>query len=101
MTTHESAALPLDVIVGRKIFAENGQSVGRLEECRGEQRGTKLVITEYVIGVAGLLERLGLGVRLVLGRHKGRGFLARWDQLDISDPDCLRLTCAIGELRRL
>jgi hypothetical protein len=58
------------------------------------------VICECVIGVAGLLERLGLGLRLVVGRKRG-GFIARWDQLDLTNPDRPRLLCPVEELRRL
>ena len=58
------------------------------------------MITEYVIGVAGLSERLGLGIKLLLGRKRG-GYLARWDQIDLSDPDHPRLTCSVEELREL
>lgn len=29
------------------------------------------------------------------------GHVARWDQLDISDPDRPRLTCAVEDLRQV
>ena len=45
-------------------------------------------------------ERLGVGVRLVLGVKGVDGFVARWDQLDLSNPDPLTLTCPVGDLRR-
>ena len=73
--------------------------IGRLEEVRVEAKGRRYTVTEYLIGPAGLLERLGLGVRYLLGR-KGSGYRARWDQLDISDPEHPRLTCSLGELTR-
>lgn len=89
----------LDRLLGRQVLAPNNQRVGRLEEFRVEKRGTGFVITEYVIGVAGLVERLGVGVRLLFGKSGG-GYTARWDQLDISDPMHLRLTCPVSELRK-
>jgi len=92
--------LRLDRLLGRRVLAANNRSVGRLEEFRTEQHGTGFVVTEYVIGAAGLLERLGLGVKLLFGR-KRTGYVARWDQLDISDPGRPRLTCRAEELRRL
>jgi hypothetical protein len=55
---------------------------------------------EYVIGAAGLMERLGVGFKLLFGKA-GAGYVARWDQLDISDPERPRLTCGVEELRRL
>jgi hypothetical protein len=90
----------LDRLLGRRVLAANNQPVGRLEECRADRRGSGYAITEFVIGVAGLFERLGVGAKLLFGR-RGGGYIARWDQLDLSDPDHPRLTCAVEELRTL
>jgi hypothetical protein len=95
-----SAALRLDRLLGREVYTANNRRLGRLEEFRAEKRGTEWVVTEYVIGSAGLVERLGLGARLILGLKPEGGYLARWDQLDLGDPRRPRLTCAVGELRR-
>ncbi len=93
--------LRLDRLLGRRVFGRNNQSIGRIEEFRAEKHGTGCVLTGYVIGRAGLFERLGVGVRLILGRRAGGGYLARWDQVDISDPDRPRLTCRVEELQKL
>jgi hypothetical protein len=90
----------LDRLLGRKVLDRAGHRVGRLEEFRAEPRGPRLVVTEYVIGAGGLLERLGIAVKLVIGRRAG-GFVAKWDQLDLSDETRPRLTCAVSDLRRL
>jgi hypothetical protein len=74
--------------------------LGRLEEFRAERRGTEWVVTEYVIGAAGLVERLGLGVRLILGMTRPSGYVARWDQMDLSNPDRLRISCSVSDLRQ-
>jgi hypothetical protein len=92
--------LHLDRLLGRPVLAGNNQRVGRLEEFRAETRGTELVITDYVIGVAGLSERLGLGFKLLFGMKRS-GYVARWDQIDISDPKYPRLTCPVDQLRKL
>ena len=107
MTTpaHDSAddvkagEVRLDRLLGRQVLGPNNQHIGRLEEFRAERRGNGLVITEYVIGVAGLAERLGVAVKLLFGKSVG-GYTARWDQLDISDPVRPRLTCPASELRK-
>jgi hypothetical protein len=88
----------LDRLLGRPVLAKNNRTVGRLEEFRAERRGDSWVITDYVIGEAGLLERLNLGVKLLFGSKRG-GYLARWDQMDISEPDRPRLLCSPDELR--
>jgi hypothetical protein len=90
----------LDQLVGRRVLAKNSRPAGRLEEFRAELRGQGCVITGFVIGAAGLFERLGIGVKLLLGRVPG-GYVARWDQLDLTDPHVPRLTCAIEELERI
>ena len=90
----------LDHLIGREVYTADQQRLGRLEEFRDEQRGSTLVITEYLIGSAGLFERLGLGVRLLLGLERGGGYVARWDQLDLSRPERPTLTCAVDDLRR-
>ena len=89
----------LDRLVGRQVLAPNNQPVGRLEEFRAEKHGSGLLVNEYVIGRAGLLERLGFAVKLLVGKAGG-GYVARWDQLDISDPMRPRLTCPASELRK-
>jgi hypothetical protein len=90
----------LDRLLGREVLGGKNQRVGRLEECRVEQQGKSYVVTAYVIGVAGLWERLGVGFNALFGRHGG-GYVARWDQVDISDPDHPRLTCRVEDLGRL
>jgi len=89
----------LDQLLGRPVLAGNNQTIGRLEEFRLDDERKAPEIVEYVIGVAGLAERLGVGVGLLFGRP-GRGYIARWDQLDVSDPQHPRLTCSINDLRR-
>jgi hypothetical protein len=91
--------LPVDRLLGRLVLARNNQPVGRLEDFRLEKQGRDWVVIEYVLGAAGLFERLGIGLKLLFGKQGG-GYIARWDQLDITDPDHPRLTCGVQELRR-
>ena len=92
--------LRLDRLVGREVYTADQRRLGRLEEFRAERRGTSWIITEYVIGAAGLMERLGLGARLIAGIKRPTGYIARWDQLDLSNPDRPTLTCAADSLQR-
>lgn len=89
----------VDRLLGRRVLARNNQSVGRLEEVRTERKGSGLIVTEYLIGASGLLERLGIGVKLLFGQRPS-SYVARWDQMDLSDPERPRLRCAIEDLRR-
>jgi hypothetical protein len=90
----------LDRLLGREVLTANNRRLGRLEEFRAERRGAEWVVTEYVIGVAGLLKRMGLATRLILGIGRARGYTARWDQLDLTNPKRPRLSCAVDDLRR-
>lgn len=92
-----SAELRLDRLLGREVLAGNNRRVGRIEEVRATVRGGDCEIDAYVLGVAGLLERLGLGVKMLVGM-RGEGYVARWDQIDLTDPDHPRLTCPVEEL---
>jgi hypothetical protein len=89
----------LDQLLGREVLAGNNRPVGRLEEFRAADGGG-YEITACVIGVSGLFERLGVGVKALFGK-RGGGYVARWDQIDLSDPDHPRLTCAVEELDEL
>jgi hypothetical protein len=88
----------LELLLGRPVLAANGRSIGRIEEVRAEKHGTGYVVSEYHIGPAALLERLSLTLRLPWA---ARGYVASWDQLDVSDAERIRLTCDVAQLRRV
>ncbi len=92
--------LRLDRLLGREVLTANHRRLGRVEEFRAERRGADWIVTEYIIGAAGMVERLGLAARLLLGLSRARGYVARWDQVDLSNPDRLRITCPVGDLRQ-
>ena len=90
----------LDRMLGRTVLTGNNRSVGRVEEFRAEMHGTGCVVKDIVIGPAGILERLDLGVRLLFGR-KVSGYLARWNQIDFTEAEKPRLTATVEELKKL
>jgi hypothetical protein len=90
----------LDALLSRTVLAGNNHPVGRIEEFHAEQRGDYFDVVAVVIGSAGLLERLNVGVRALFGRSRV-GKVARWDQIDISDPTRPRLTCSVEDLADL
>ncbi len=96
-----SADVRLDRLLGREVYTANNRRLGRLHEFRAKRQGSTWLVTEYMIGGLGLTERLGLGIRLILGVKRSGGYVARWDQLDLSDPERPRLTCPVKELERL
>ena len=90
--------LPLDRLVGRPVVDRNGQPAGRIEELRVETRNGEWIVVEYVLGVGGLLERLNVGLKLLLGARLRRRS-APAHRIDLSDPGSPRLTCGRDELR--
>jgi len=90
----------LDALLGRMVVTQDNRPVGRLEEFHARQHGDYYHVVGFVIGSAGLMDRLNVGFRALFGLA-GRGKVARWDQLDISDPEHPRLTCPPEELSPL
>ena len=102
MATRE---LHLELLLGRAVIDAAGERVGRIEEVRAEQQADEWVITEYLVGLAAIAERLS-AQRLIarflpwFQQPNGRiGYCIPWDKLDLSDPEHPRLTCTIKELQ--
>lgn len=97
----------LELLIGKRVFALNGRSIGRLEEVRAElnARGSCFV-TEFLVGSYAFLERLsawqmGRAILRTLHVRRREGYRVRWEQLDLSDPHRPRLACEVEELMRL
>ena len=95
--------LHVELLLGEKVFAMNGVSIGRLEEIRTEVKRGQFYVTEFLVGSYAVLERLaawriGRAVLRVLRAQRKEGYRIRWDQLDLSDPLRLRLVCEVDEL---
>src|ERR1043165_5560341 len=96
----------VELLLGVKVFALNGQTIGRLEDIRTETNRGHFFVSEFLIGSYAMLERLaawriGRAVLRVLGARRNEGYRVRWDQLDLSDPQHLRLLCEVDELMPL
>lgn len=77
----------LDDLQGRVVRDADGRSVGRIFEIRAEEQGDDLVVVEYHLGSAALLERVGLSIMGLVGVNAAHVKKVPWDKLDISDPD--------------
>jgi sporulation protein YlmC with PRC-barrel domain len=98
--------LHVELLLGEKVFAMNGGSIGRLEEIRTEVNRGHYYVTEFLVGSYAVLERLaawriGRAVLRVIGAQRKEGYRIRWDQLDLSDPQRLKLRCEVDELMAL
>ena len=95
------AELRLQNILGRQLLAANHQPVGRIEEFRAQSTTHEYAVIEVVIGMHGLLERINVGARLLVGAELKRSRVARWDQIDFSDPSKPTLMVSVSELVKL
>ena len=96
----------VELLLGEKVLAMNGQPIGRLEDIRTEVNRGHYFVSEFLVGSYAMLERLaawriGRAVLRVLGAKKKEGYRIRWDQLDLSDPERLRLLCEVDDLMPL
>lgn len=89
----------LQKLVGSIVRDPDGNVAGHIASAQAEIRGGECVITEYRLGPAAYLARLGISARRLLGLS---GFTAPvrvpWNMLDVSDPASPRLLCKVDEL---
>jgi sporulation protein YlmC with PRC-barrel domain len=50
----------LSSLLGRDVTTEGGRRLGHCHDLRGERHGSRLVVTGMVVGLTGVLERLGV-----------------------------------------
>jgi hypothetical protein len=90
----------VDDLLGRLVRDSNDRSVGRIYEMRAEEQGDDLVILEYHLGAAAIMERVGLSILRLVGLSRGRDPLkVPWDRMDVSDPHQPRLLGTVDDLR--
>jgi len=90
----------IDDLLGRVVRDSNGRSVGRIYEIRAEEQGDELVILEYHLGAAAMMERVGLSILRLAGLSHGRDPLkVPWDRMDLSEPRQPRLLGTLEDLR--
>ena len=95
--------LHVELLLGEKVLAMNGLSIGRLVEIRTEINRGHFYVTEFLVGSYAFLERfaawrIGRAVLRVFGARRKQGYRVRWDQLDLTDPQRPKLTCEVDEL---
>ena len=71
--------LHVELLLGQKVFAMNGLSLGRLEEIRTESNRGHFYVTEFLVGKYAVLERLaawriGRALLHVFGARQSEGY---------------------------
>ena len=104
MSKHQ---IHVERMLGKRVFALNGRSVGRLQEIRASVDRNNCYVKEFIVGSYGMFERLSA---MSIGRaiyalfhsdNRSHGYLVPWNELDLSDPDRPRLRCEVNALTLL
>jgi sporulation protein YlmC with PRC-barrel domain len=97
----------LELLIGKRVRARNGKSIGHLEEIRAELSKGECFVEEYLVGAYAAFERLAslsIGrpiLRLLGATRKHRGYRVPWNKLDLTEPERPRLLCEVEELKTL
>ena len=97
----------LDTILGRKVFDIEGRCAGRIEEVVARREGGKCVVEEFLLGRAGLFQRLSIIhfshhlLRFLGAIGHPSSHRVSWDQLDLKNPRRPRLRCTISSLKKI
>jgi hypothetical protein len=95
----------LERSVGRQVRDAAAQKIGHLHEVRVRREGDHLVVVDYLVGEAGLLERFsitgyGRAALGLFGIGGGGGYLIPWQEMDLSDPENPVCKCVVAQLQR-
>jgi hypothetical protein len=100
-----SSLVRFERVVGDVVRDCTGRKLGHLHEARTRQEGADLVVVDYLVGPAGLLERFSLerfGRELAgLFGFAGApsGYVVPWHRMDFSPAGNPRCTCRAEELQ--
>ena len=89
--------IQLQRIVGRKVHDVDGNVAGRIGEVMAERTGADCHVTEYLLGPAAFLYRLGMRAGKLVGWKGPQPLRVPWHQMDVEN---LRLKCRVEDLKR-
>jgi hypothetical protein len=96
--------LHVEQVLGKRVRDTEDRVIGRLEEFHVEEQDGEHVVTEFLIGPAALLQRIGGFVTqlpfLGLIPLPKREYCVSWDLMDFSDPHAPRVRARRDELPR-
>lgn len=96
------AEVHVEQLLGKRVRDADGRVLGRLEEFHVEREDGEDVVTEFMIGPAALLERIGGFVTQLpyfrLIPLPKREYCVSWRLMDLSDPQAPRVLARRDEL---
>jgi hypothetical protein len=81
----------IQLLLGKKVVDATGRSVGRILSVHAEKIANECLVTEYHLGLGGLLGRMGVS--------NARPKTIPWQLMDLSDPERPRLKVRLEELK--
>jgi hypothetical protein len=101
----EQTEVHVELLLGRRVRDENGEVIGRLEECVVERIDGESVVTEFHVGPGALYERIGgFMVQLPLInalRGTPMEYRLAWNLMDLSNPRRPTVRAAKRDLHRV
>ena len=100
-----SRVIAVQDYLGHTVRDADGRKLGHLHEVRARREGAHLVVQEYLVGGAGLLERFSLiqlarEVAFIFGIGRAQGYVVPWNALEFREKGELRCTRRAAELKR-
>ncbi len=96
--------LHVEQVLGKRVRDTDGRVIGRLEEGQVEEQDGEHVVTEFLIGPAALLQRIGGFITQLpffrLIPIPKREYCVPWDLMDFTDPHAPRVLARRDELPR-
>jgi hypothetical protein len=97
----------VQLLLGKKVRDPSGKCAGRIEEIVAEEDGDECLVSHYLLGRSGLIQRLSVTdlsvffLRFLGALGRPRDHRVSWEQMDLSDPRRPRLRCSIEELKAM
>ena len=90
----------VEKLVGRAVRDTAGERIGRIAEIVARKENDDFVVASYIVGPIAWIHRFAVSALDLRMRGLGGVYRVEWDQMDLSDPDHPRTTCARAELKR-
>lgn len=96
----------IELLIGRKVHDVDGETIGRIQDIRGEQRDKDFLVEAYLVGASALVERLAAWslirpIRRLLPGSLYSMYRIPWNEMDLTDRQHPRLTVTKSQLRRV
>ena len=99
--------LNAELLIGKKVLDAEGENVGRIQEFRVEREEKACLVSAYLVGVSGLVDRLSAWtlvrpINKFLHSHRLYSiYQIPWQDMDLTDPRHPKLRTVRRDLQPL